>query len=276
MTGIGLRSAYAEELLNTKPNLSFLEVHTENLFKSGGKDIDVVRKISHIYPLSFHGVGLSLGTPGKMDYEHLEKTKELVDEFKPILISEHLSWSRHKNIHTHDLISIPYNNEALGVFSKNVSTTQDFLKRQILIENPSHYFKFKTSTMEEPEFIDQLIRQTGCGLLLDVNNVYVSSQNLNFDPYKYIACINPLWVKEIHLAGHTRSNAHLLIDTHNDYVCDDVWKLYAFAIKLLGSRHTIVEWDSDFPALDKIIEESNKAQKIMDQYEIERNTENVG
>lgn len=269
--GLGLRSAHHSEVLSELPRVEWWEVHTENFFSSGGASLEYLKKISLIYPVSFHGVGLSLGSSEDPCVHHLQKLKTLVDLIEPGLISEHISWGKHSNVHTNELLPIPYNSEALGVFSKNVLITQDFLQRSILVENPSSYLQFNNSTMGEPEFIAKTIKNTGCGLLLDINNVYVSSQNNAFDPVEYIREIINLSkesIKEIHLAGHTRISDNIILDTHNKRVSDEVWKLYKFAIQNIGPVPTLIEWDGDIPDLSVLQQESAKAQNILDRFDL--------
>lgn len=274
--GIGLRSEHHSEVLKTKPNVSWWEIHTENFFADGGPQLLFLEEIRSNYPLSFHGVGLSLGSYDRPNKNHLSKIKNLVTRFQPFLISEHLSWSSVNKIFAHDLLPLPYNEESLKIFCRNIEITQEFLQSEILIENPSSYLTYKNSTISEEEFINQTASKTGCKLLLDINNIYVSSFNNNFDPYKYIENINPLYVKEMHLAGHSilkTPNSIKLLDTHNDFVIEEVWTLYSFAIKNFGKTQTLLEWDQDLPSLDTLITESSKAQKILDSlYETEKIT----
>ncbi len=272
--GLGLRGEHHEEVLQTKPDVSWWEIHTENFFAEGGAALRLLSGIADLYPLSFHGVGLSLGTAGKLDKEHLSKTKYLIDRFKPALVSEHISWGQYNNIHTNDLLPLPYNEESLEILSRNINHTQDFFGRQILLENPSTYLEFKSSTMSEHQFIDQMVANTKCAILLDVNNVYVSSKNNDFNPFDYIKAINPKYIKEIHLAGHEKVNKNLIIDTHNDKVCKEVWHLYDFTIKTLGPIPTLIEWDADLPSLEILRSEEKKAQAILDKYNANSTIEN--
>jgi uncharacterized protein (UPF0276 family) len=274
--GIGLRSEHHEEVLKTRPNVNWWEIHTENFFADGGPQLLFLENIRSHYPLSFHGVGLSLGSHDRPNINHLSKIKSLVTRFQPFLISEHLSWSSVNKIFANDLLPLPYNEESLKIFCRNIEITQEFLQSEILIENPSSYLTYKSSTITEEEFINQTAYNTGCKLLLDINNIYVSSFNNNFDPYKYIDNISPQYVKEIHLAGHSilkTPNSIKLLDTHDDFVIEEVWKLYNFAVKKFGKTQTLLEWDQDLPSLDTLIIESSKAQKILDSlYETEKVT----
>jgi len=264
--GIGLRGNHHEQVMLEKPEVSWWEVHTENFFADGGARLSFLRKVAALYPMSFHGVGLSLGSTEKPDIVHLRKLKSLVDEFAPGLVSEHISWGMHNNIHANDLLPLPYNKESLKAISRNINYTQDFLGRQILIENPSSYLQFKSSSMTEWEFIDEIVKSTACGILLDVNNIYVSSKNNHFDPREYVANINPKHVQEIHLAGHRRISKNLILDTHSTKVCDDVWGLYEFAIEKVGAIPTLIEWDDEIPQLEVLQQEAAKAQNIMNKW----------
>ena len=267
-TGIGLRSKHHKEILQTKPNISWFEVHTENYFADGGITIEFLEKISSIYPISFHGVSLSLGSADGLNKNYLAKLKSLIDRFNPGLVSEHLSWTSYNGIYTHDLLPIPYNKKTLESFCNHVDYVQNFIGREISIENPSSYLKFKNSTIREDDFLNQLAEKTSCGILLDVNNIYVSSQNNKFDPLKYH--VEKKHVREIHLAGHTKittnSGIEMCIDTHDDFVSQKVWELYEHTIKYIGAVPTLIEWDKNLPELEILLKEAEKAQKILDLY----------
>ncbi len=234
--GIGLRSDHHLEVIANTPSVSWWEIHTENFFAAGGKQLEFLEKIASFYPLSFHGVGLSLGSSDGIRESHLRQVKELVDRFNPYFVSEHISWSSLADEVINDLLPIPYNKESLSVISDNIKMFQDYLGRQVLVENPSSYAAFKSSELSEFEFILAVIEKTGCGLLLDVNNVYVSAQNLGFSAKYYINNLMSISDKihEIHLAGHSvlenKYKKRFLVDTHDDYVCQDVWNLYEYTI----------------------------------------------
>lgn len=191
-----------------------------------------------------------------------------MDEFDPLFVSEHISWVSVGSVYLNDLLPLPYTQESLNVLCHNIDKTQEFLGRQILVENPSTYIQYKHAQMSEPDFIKQVIQRTGCGLLLDVNNVYVSSKNLKQNPYDYLDQIQPNWVQEIHLAGHfTRefeNKRTIIVDTHDTFVCDDVWDLYAYTIQKMGAKPTLIEWDSNLPNVKTLIGESHKARYICD------------
>ncbi len=272
--GIGLRNPHLKEILDNPKEVSkdigWLEVHSENYYAKGGPSISSLLEIRKNFPISLHSVGNSLGSSQGLDLNHLQKLKDLIEIIDPFLISDHISWGMVDNAHYNDLLPLPYNKEALSVISKNVSKMQDFLKREILVENPSTYVMFKNPEMDEAEFINQLTKQTGCKLLLDVNNVFVSANNnKGFDAKEYLEKLDKNIVKEIHLAGHYvgevfdgKNTKPFLIDTHNDLVCDDVWDLYKIAKKRFGNIPTLIEWDQDFPTLDVLIGEAKKAEAI--------------
>lgn len=267
LAGIGLRSPHYQEIANNKPNIKWLEVHPENFFCDGGIALHMLERIRESYPVSCHGVGLSLGSTDDPDTTHLRKLKKFIDHINPALISEHISWSAVDGVFLNDLLPLPYTKEAVDVVSCNVLKTQDFLGRKILVENPSTYLEFNGQDMTEYEFLTEVVKKTGCGILLDVNNIYVSSQNHGLDAYEYLQNIPKNVVGEIHLAGHAQKDVEgktILIDHHGDYVAGDVWDLYAQAIKLLGPIPTLIEWDTDIPELGELIKEAEKAQNIMD------------
>jgi len=279
--GIGLRSKHHQEILETTPDIAWLEVHTENFFAKGGSTLNFLEKITNTYPISFHGVSLSLGSADGLNKEHLVHLKKLIDRFNPGLVSEHLSWTSYNGTYTHDLLPLPYNKEALNLLSNNIEQAQEFLGRQILIENPSTYLAFKSSSMSEDDFINSLAEKSGCAVLLDVNNIYVSGNNNGFDPLRYK--IDKKHIKEIHLAGHTfittSKGGKMIVDTHDDFVCSDVWKLYENTIKYTGAVPTLIEWDDKLPTLQTLLEESQKAQNIINiydkQHDTQRHTETV-
>jgi uncharacterized protein (UPF0276 family) len=267
--GIGLRTPHYQDVLDLRPDLDFLEVHSENYFNPDSRNRFYLEKIAQHYPMSFHGIGLSLGSSEAISKNHLNKLKALVDIFQPALISDHLSWSSLHNHFFNDLLPIPYTFDALQNFVKNVNQVQDYLQRQILIENPSSYLEYKNIDMEEPEFINEIISQTGCGLLLDLNNIYVSATNHQYSVDTYLETINSQAVQEIHLAGFTKkevNNDTILIDTHSTYVSDEVWDIYRkYTTTSKTDAITLIEWDLDIPALGELIAEQNKARKIRKQ-----------
>ncbi len=265
VVGVGLRSAHYAVFTDGAPAASWLEVHAENYFGLGGIEHRLLRSIAERYPISVHGVALSLGSPEGLDPEHLSRLAALVADVDAILVSEHLAWSRHGGTYYNDLLPVPLTEEALAVVADNVARAQDLLRRPVLIENPSAYLTFDHATVPEPEFLAALVARTGCGLLLDINNLYVSANNLSFDASTYLARLPAEAVGEIHLAGHEASSgAALLIDTHARPVAQPVWDLFAEAIGTLGPRPTLIEWDTDLPALDVLLGEARLAALLID------------
>lgn len=245
--------------------MGWLEAHSEN-YMGGGVPIRYLDQIRQHYPISLHGVGLSLGTDGPLDQGHLARLKTLIDRIEPGLVSEHLSWSVADGIYLDDLLPLPYTEETMQLVCQHIDETQDFLGRRLLIENPSSYLRFKDSVIPEWDFIAEIARRTGCGILLDVNNVFVSASNFRFDPLTYIAAIPVDAVAEIHLAGHTVNQigeATIRIDDHGSRVCDAVWKLYRTTVKRFGVLPVLIEWDTQVPALEVLVSEAKKAEQIM-------------
>jgi len=267
--GIGLRSAHLSQIAAEAPDAPltapWLEIHAENFLCDGGPRPAMLDAVAARYPISCHGVALSLGSAQGLDQEHLERLKALIARIKPAFVSDHLSWSAVDGVHFNDLLPLPYTEAALDIVAANVSRAQDAFDRRILVENPSRYLGLRGSTMDEPEFLKRLVARTGCGLLLDLNNVHVSAVNLGFNAADYLARIPALMVEEIHLAGFTPSAAHpdLLIDTHSRPVADEVWALFEAAITLMGPRATLIEWDTDVPALPVLSAEMRRAQKVL-------------
>jgi uncharacterized protein (UPF0276 family) len=263
--GIGLRYQHHALVLQDRPPVGWLEVHSEN-YMGGGVPISYLDQIRKHYPISLHGVGLSLGTDGPIDQAHLARLKTLIDRIEPGLVSEHLSWSVVDGIYLDDLLPLPYTEETMVLVCQHINETQEFLARRILIENPSSYLRFKDSVIPEEEFIAEVARRTGCGILLDVNNVFVSASNFQFDPLTYIAAIPVDMVAEIHLAGHTINqvgDATIRIDDHGSRVCDAVWELYRATIKRFGVLPVLIEWDTRVPGLEVLVSEAKKADQIM-------------
>tara|TARA_R110001583_G_scaffold195499_1_gene374342 strand:+ start:2759 stop:3610 length:852 start_codon:yes stop_codon:yes gene_type:complete len=264
--GIGLRSQHYQAMLDSRPEIGFLEIHSENYFNAHSKNHYYLEQIAPYYPMSFHGIGLSLGSSEAISKQHLKKLKVLIDRFQPALVSDHLSWCSLQGNFFNDLLPVPYTQEALNCFVDNVNQVQDYLQRQILIENPSSYLEYKEFEMSEPEFINEISKQTGCGLLLDLNNIYVSATNHQFSVQKYLDVINHDAVQEIHLAGHTEKqidNSTLLIDTHSTLVSQPVWNIYQqFISDTKTDAITLIEWDVEVPPLDILLGEAGKASKI--------------
>lgn len=264
--GIGLRYPYYKDVLETELELGWLEVHPENYF-GGGAHRHFLTEARKKYQLSLHAVGLSLGSSEPVDEAHLQKFKELIDIFQPFNISDHASWSASGNAHLNDLLPLPYTQETLDTLCRNIERTQEFFGRKILIENPSTYVAFAHNEMTEFQFMNRAAEMTGCGVLLDINNIYVQARNHGYDAWEYIDAIETRYVGEMHLAGHTERDAGgetILIDTHNQPVRGEVWDLYEHAVRRFGAVPTLIEWDQDFPALDVLVAEADKARKIID------------
>jgi len=263
--GIGLRAQHHLEVLSDAPAVAWFEAHTENYFADGGAHVEALGRIRANYPLSLHGVGLSLGSTDPLDTRHLERVRRAVNRFEPELLSEHLSWSSVGGRFANDLLPLPYTEEALRHVSSRIAQAQDFLGRRILIENVSSYLQFECSRMPEWEFVAAVAAESGCGILLDLNNIYVAARNHEFDAQRYLDAIDPRAVQEIHLAGHSAvefEGQELLIDTHGTPVCDAVWNLYRAAQRRFGDVPTLIEWDTDIPALEVLVAEAAKADAL--------------
>jgi uncharacterized protein len=260
-TGIGLRQPHYREVFERLPELAFLEVHSENFFLEGGAAMHALERARAAYPVSLHGVGLSLGSADALAGEHLAKLKRLVDRVEPALVSEHLCWGSVGGVHFNDLLPLPRNGETLALLEGRIDRVQSTLKRRILVENLSAYVACRDAEMTETAFLAALARRTGCGLLLDVNNLYVNAINFGFDPVAGLAELDAASIGQIHLAGHTVVD-DCLIDTHGSLVCDPVWSLYAEACRRFGPRPTLIEWDTDLPALDVLLQQAAQASDI--------------
>ena len=260
--GIGLRPPHYRAILDAMPDVSFLEVHSENFFGDGGQPLKYLTKFREDYAISTHGVGLSLGSTDPLSLEHLKKLKRLVDLIEPALVSEHLCWVGVNGRFLNDLLPLPYTTESLDHVVARVNEVQDFLKRPILVENVSSYLEFVDSTIPEWEFVREVAHRAGCQILLDVNNIYVNAVNHDFDALTYLDSIAPGSVGEIHLAGF-QDTGDILIDTHGAAVSDEVWKLYRYAIARFGNVPTLIEWDTDIPALPVLLDEAQKANQIL-------------
>jgi uncharacterized protein (UPF0276 family) len=259
--GIGLRAAHHAELLERRPALGWLEVHSENFFACGGPQRALLEEARTLYPLSLHGVGLSIGSSDPLDQPHVNQLARLVRDVEPMLVSEHLAWGSIDGRFMNDLLPLPYTQEALRHSAARVREVQDVLGRQILIENVSSYLEYTSSEMPEWEFLVALAAESGCAILLDLNNIYVNAMNQGFDPYQYLNAIPPAAVREIHLAGHSRERIgtrELLIDTHDSPVSAAVWRLYDTALARFGPVPTLIEWDADLPPLAILLAEARK------------------
>jgi uncharacterized protein len=259
--GLGLRREHYRDFLETDVPVDFVEVISENFMVDGGQPRHILRQIRERHPVVLHGVSMSIGSADGLDRDYLRRLRALADEIDPLFVSDHMSWSRISNFNSHDLLPLPYTEEALTVVCRNIAVAQDALGRAMLFENPSSYIAFDGQPMSEWEFLGEMSRRTGCGLLLDVNNVYVSATNHGLDAHAYLRGIPADRVRQIHLAGHTQG-AELLIDTHDQPVCADVWALYAEAVSLLGPVATMIERDDNIPPLAELLGELDIARGI--------------
>ena len=261
--GIGLRAPHYQDMLAAPPDVGWLEVHSENFFCDGGPALDYLEKFRALYPISLHGVGLSLGSTDALSQTHLAKLKRLAQRIDPFLISEHLCWGHAGGRHLNDLLPLPYTEEALAHMVSRIAEVQDVLGRRILIENVSSYLEFADSTIPEGEFVAEVSRRAGCGILLDVNNIYVNSVNHGFDAQDYLKSIPAEAVGEIHLAGFDMAG-ECLIDTHGNRVAAPVWDLYENALLRLGPKPTLIEWDTAIPELAVLLAEAGRASNYLE------------
>jgi len=265
--GVGLRFPHHRFVVDRNPRVAWFEAHTEN-YMGGGKAPAYLDAIRRDYPISLHGVGLSLGSADGLDESHLERVRLAVERFEPGLVSEHLSWSVADDAYLADLLPLPLTDESLAVVCTNVDRAQTRLKRRILVENPSSYLRFRHSTIPEWEFLAAVAERTGCGILCDVNNVYVSAWNHGWDALAYLNALPAAAVGEIHLAGHAERRLEdgrlLRIDDHGSRVAPEVWSLYRAALERLGAVPTLIEWDTDIPEFDVLQGEAAQAQACLD------------
>lgn len=262
--GIGLRARHYRELLAERPPVPWLEVLSDNYFGDGGQPLDQLDAVRAHYPVALHGVGLSLGSSDPLDREYLARLKRLVRRVEPAWVSDHLAWISADGIYLHELLPLPYTEEALAHVASRILETQDFLGQQLLIENPSSYLSFRQADMTEPQFLAELVRHTGCAILLDVNNAYVSAVNHGWDALAYVRALPAQSIREIHLAGYEEHDAYLF-DTHGHRVHAPVWDLYAATLAELGPVPTLIEWDTDIPPLAVLLEEAARAQRYLDE-----------
>jgi hypothetical protein len=254
------------EVIGTRPPVPWFEIHAEN-FMGGGPAVRALAQLRQDYPLAVHGVGLSLGSADGLDVHHLGRLKRLVERLEPVLVSEHLAWSMAGGTYLNHLLPLPYTEETLEIVCRHVEQVQTVLGRRLLVENPSNYLRFAASAMSEPEFLTEMVRRTGCGLLCDVNNIYVTSQNFAQDAVAYLGMLPVDAVEEIHLAGHTVNEADgqpLWIDDHGAPVCEAVWELFALALARFGPVPTLLEWDTNLPAFAVLMDEARQAERRLD------------
>jgi len=266
-SGLGLKPEHFRQIIDTPPELGFFEIHAENYMVEGGPFHHYLTLIRRDYPLSIHGVGLSIGSEGTLDSAHIDRLAALIERYQPQSFSEHLAWSSHGGTLLNDLLPVPYHDATLQRVCEHIDHVQSRLKRRMLLENPATYVEFAASTMDETAFIGEIVRRTGCGLLLDVNNAYVACTNHGRDPYAYIDALPLAAVDEIHLAGFAREidtrGDTLLIDSHGAPVAQAVWDLYRRALELTGPVATLLERDNDIPALDVLLAEAGLAESML-------------
>ena len=262
--GIGLRSPHVSEIAATRPELAFLEIHAEN-YMAETPALERLLELRRDYPVSLHGVALSLGSAEGLDCSHLSRFKALIERIEPMLVSEHLAWSAIGGAYLNDLLPLPYTEASLDLFSRHVEEAQEALGRRLLIENPSAYLRYRHSTIPEAEFITEVSRRTSCGILCDVNNIYVSARNFGFDPIAYLDALPIEAIGEIHLAGHhTAEDVDILIDDHGSRVAEPVWSLHAAALRRFGPVPALIEWDTRLPELEILVGEARHAQELAD------------
>lgn len=267
--GLGLRAEHYDTILRTWPKeVDWFEAITENYMDSGGRSLQILEKVRSRYPIGLHGVSLSIGSCDPLDRVYLNRLKTLAERIEPAIISDHLCWTGVKQRNLHDLLPLPFTEEALKHVAHRVCEIQNFLNRKILLENVSSYLTFKHSYMPEWEFLSEVSRQSGCGILLDINNVYVNAQNHKFDAYQFLNSVPIAAVGQFHLAGHT-SMGKYLFDTHNKPVIEPVWALYRHALKRFGKVTTLIEWDADIPEFPELVKELKKAKKLYQQIKSE-------
>jgi uncharacterized protein (UPF0276 family) len=265
--GVGFKPEHAGDVFEGAHAVDWFEVHAENYMGAGGPPLRMLEELRVRFPLSLHGVGLSIGGARPLDYRHLARLRCLVDRYQPALFSEHLAWSTHDGRFLNDLLPLPYNNHTLTRVCEHIDDLQETLRRPILLENPSTYIAFEQTTMSEVEFLRAVARRTGCGLLLDVNNVYICAVNHGFDPLAYIDAFPLEHVGEIHLAGFVEERddggAPLLIDTHDRPVAENVWTIYRAVLARTGPIPTLIEWDNDVPPFSVLAAEAMRARAVM-------------
>ena len=266
-TGIGLRLPHLAEVVATRPAVAWLEVHPEN-FLANPHATELLTELSSSYPTSVHTVGISIGSADGIDRTHLQRLRAFIDRIDPVLVSGHLAWSTNGGVYLNDLLPLPYDQEALRTVAAHLDEVQSALGRTYVIENPSSYVAFSTSTMTEVEFLSELVHRTGCQLLCDVSNVHLSAQNMGYDPYGFLDGLPVAAIRELHLGGFTSEEdeanpgATVLVDTHASTIAPPVWELYDYALRRFGRKPTIVEWDNDLPPLDTLIGEAARADNV--------------
>ncbi len=266
LTGVGLRPEHYADVIDQKPGLAWLEVPSEVYFAEGGHAITMLTQIREFYPISLHGMSMSLGSTDELNWQYLKSLRDLMQRIDPCLISDHLAWCSIDGQYLHDLLPLPYTEESLEHLVPRIQQVQDYLGKQLLIENIASYLSYDHSTIPEWQFLTELANRAGCGVLLDLTNVYVSSTNLGFDPLRYVSGLTSAVIQEIHVSGFSSTildEKEVLIDSHNRLIVPAVWDLYRYAIQHLGTKPTIIEWDSDLPPLATLCLEAYRAEQIM-------------
>jgi uncharacterized protein len=265
--GVGLRLPHLAEVAAARPSIAWLEIHPEN-FLANPHATELLQTVAEHYPISVHTVGVSIGSADGIDREHLVRVRALIDLVNPVLVSGHLAWSTHQGEYLNDLLPLPYDEETLQIVAGHLDQVQEGLGRPYLVENPSSYVGFGTSTMTEVEFLRELVRRTGCRLLCDVSNIYVSGHNMGYDPRRYLDELSGEAIAELHLGGFTLEaddatpGADVLIDTHATTIAEPVWDLYAYAVARFGRKPTLIEWDNDLPLFTTLIEQARRADDV--------------
>lgn len=260
--GLGLRGEHFNHILEHTPKVDWFEIISENFMDSGGRPRYVLDQIAERYQLVMHGVSMSIGSTDPLNFDYLKRLKKLAKEIKPMWVSDHLCWTGVLGMNSHDLLPVPLHEESLQHITKRIKRVQDYLERPLIIENPSTYLSFKDSTIKEWDFMRLMVEETGCGLLLDVNNVYVSAFNNEFDPVTYIEALPHESIVQMHLAGHQHNGDHI-VDTHDREVVDEVWELFRLAWQKTGGVSTLLEWDGNIPAFEVCHDELLKAKNYM-------------
>lgn len=262
--GIGLRSVHCEEIIASTQDIDWFEIISEDYLSATGSTSNYLDRIRECYPLVMHGVSLSLGSVDPFNWDYLKQLKQLIHRIKPLWVSDHCCWTGVNQLNMHDLLPLPYTEEAVKHVSQRIKQVQDFLERPLVIENVSSYITYKTSVLSEWEFINALLEESDCLLLLDINNVYVSAFNHGFDPIEYLNALPVHRIQQFHLAGHKQCQSHI-IDTHDRPITHDVWELYRYALKRFGNVPTLIERDADIPPLRELVAELNHAREICKQ-----------
>ena len=265
--GLGLRLPHLQEVVATRPDVGWFEIHPET-FLANPHAIELLVQVADRYPISVHTVGVSIGSAHGVDVAHLRRVKSLVDLLNPFAVSGHIAWSTHPGEYLNDLVPLPYDDESLQALAEHIRQVQDTLGRPYLLENPSSYVGYGSSTMTEPQFLVALVGKTGCFLLCDVSNVYLSGRNMGFDPYTYLDAMPAAAIRELHLGGFTEEDDEatpggtVLVDTHGARIDEAAWDLYAYAVERFGRRPTLIEWDNDIPPLGALLVEAQRADEI--------------